>query len=79
MKWNLMHEIEPTEEGEILFYSHETEERIGIVVLENKTVLLKRTDLSFDDIIWWLKIPKEPEIIVTKWGHRYIMEKDATN
>lgn len=55
-----MDELEPWEEGEILFVAKDgiTDERIGIVVPAQRIVVLKRTDISFDDIEKWLPIPE---------------------
>lgn len=59
--WIFMKDLEPTEEGVIIFKSDCTDEQIGIVIPESRMVILKRTDLSFDDIEYWMEIPKEPK------------------
>jgi hypothetical protein len=61
-EWIKMSQIFPLEEGEILFISKAnlTEERIGIAIPDKNMVLLKRTEISFDDVVYWLSIPKSP-------------------
>lgn len=63
MKWISMEENPPTYVQEILFIADEsiTDERIGIACADIETVLLKRTDISFNKIKWWFPIPPDPE------------------
>ena len=59
-EWISMKDEEPSQEGEIIFISEKTDERIGIALPERKMVLLKRTDLSFDEIEYWMPLPQMP-------------------
>lgn len=58
-KWKLMSDEKPIA-CEILFIAkHDiTDERIGIAVPDSGIVLLKRTDISFDNITHWMQIPE---------------------
>lgn len=62
MEWINMKDKPPTESGEVLFIPKNgvTGERLGIAIPDQKYVLLKRTDIAFNDILWWLPIPKPP-------------------
>lgn len=63
MEWIKINDRLP-EDGEILFIAKDgiTTERIGIVVSEMKLILLKRTDISFDNILYWFPIPEAPKV-----------------
>jgi hypothetical protein len=63
MQWIKMKENPPVEDMEILFVADEdiTDERIGIACPESRVVILKRTDMSFDDVKYWIPIPEIPE------------------
>jgi hypothetical protein len=60
--WIRMSGEQPKEDGEILFIAKDgiTIERVGTVLPKMKIVLLEHTDIKFDDIIYWLPIPKRP-------------------
>jgi hypothetical protein len=63
MEWISMRDNPPTEAGEVLFIPKDglTDERLGIALPHEKYVLLKRTDVAFKDIDWWMPVPKTPE------------------
>lgn len=63
MNWINMRENPPIEDQEILFIADEdiTNERIGMAFPESRIVILKRTDISFDDVHYWLPIPEMPK------------------
>ena len=55
---------EPKKEIEITFYPysiHLTNARFGIAIPEKRIVILNRTEISFDDIQYWMKIPALPK------------------
>lgn len=56
-EWIDMRNQSPTQSGEILLISDYTGERSGIVCDDLETVLLRATDLSFDQIDWWMPFP----------------------
>jgi hypothetical protein len=60
--WKRMKDNPPTKDGEILFVAKEgiTSQRFGTVYICARMVLLRNTDVSFDDIIYWMPIPKPP-------------------
>ncbi len=60
--WYAMDDYQPEVSQEILFITRDgiTEERIGMVLPESKIVFLKRSSISFEDILYWLPIPKDP-------------------
>jgi hypothetical protein len=62
VKWISMKDFPPTESGEILFIAKDehTDERIGIAIPDHRYVILRRTDIDFKYIDWWLPIPKPP-------------------
>jgi hypothetical protein len=61
-EWIKTKDNPPTEEGEILFIPKDniTEERIGIVIPGERYALLRRTDIDFKDIEYWMPIPRDP-------------------
>jgi hypothetical protein len=61
-EWIKMTDQEPLE-GDILFhcYGNLTSERIGLAIPDSRVVLLKRTDISFSDIKYWIQIPDHPD------------------
>ena len=62
MNWIKMTDKEPPE-GEVLFVanSEKTNERIGWAIPENRYIVLHRTDISFDDVYYWIAIPEIPQ------------------
>lgn len=64
-RWINMLEKDPDDDSEIIFIAKDgiTNERIGIVVKDKRLVILKRTDISFDSILFYIQIPILPEAI----------------
>jgi len=62
-EWRRMNVDSPKKDSEILFVAKEglTEERIGKAIISSRIVFLRRTDISFDQILWWMNIPESPE------------------
>jgi hypothetical protein len=53
---------QPKFKKDVYFYPKKgiTDERIGIAIPEQKTILLKRTEISFDDVLLWVYLPQDP-------------------
>ena len=62
LEWVKMTDQEPPE-GNILYISKEeaTEPQMGIACPEARAVLLRRTDIEFEDILYWSQIPEVPK------------------
>ncbi len=62
MKWLEMDMFPPLSEQEVLFIAEDgiSNEKIGIAVPEKKIIILRRTEISFSDVLYWLPIPKLP-------------------
>jgi hypothetical protein len=62
MTWTHISNRHPVE-GRIVFIARPrlTDEEIGIAVPEQEIVLLKRTDMAFSDLLYFIEIPEPPE------------------
>jgi hypothetical protein len=60
--WRAMDACWPLQECEILFIAKQgmCSERIGIAIPERRMVLLSHTDIDYDDILYWIQIPRDP-------------------
>lgn len=63
-EWIKMADAEPLQEDREIFFISKTgisDERIGIAIPEQRAVILRRTDISYDQISHWFYLPFEPE------------------
>lgn len=62
MNWIDMKSQEPQTECDIYFVADEdiTDEKVGLAIPEHRLVILRRTDISFDDISHWIALPDAP-------------------
>ena len=60
--WIKASERLPEKEQEILFIAKDglSDERIGWAYPQRQVVLLTRTDVGFEDLLYWMPIPARP-------------------
>ncbi len=63
MEWINIDYNQPHEECEILFIAKHgiTDERIGTAIPDLQIVILSHTEIDFDDLLYWIKIPEPPK------------------
>ncbi len=61
-EWLSMKDSIPNKEQEIMFIAKDgiSDERMGWAYPQTLTVLLRRTDIGFEDLLYWLPIPARP-------------------
>lgn len=62
-EWINAKESLPDKEQEILFIAKDgyTDERIGWAYPQTRTILMRRIDIGFDDLLYWMAIPRRPD------------------
>jgi hypothetical protein len=61
--WLKILDQEPDDDCEILFVARDglTEERIGITSKTSRLIFLRHAEISYDDVLYWMKIPELPK------------------